>query len=206
LNPGQELMQAEGHRNFRGNLDMIARLVDRLEGRVLVKETGAGLSPQVLERLSAIGVRYVDVSGSGGTSWTKVESYRAQSKILRSAGKTFSNWGVPTAYSLINARRILPEEVCVIGSGGIENGLDSARAIALGADIAGFARAVLMAFMDNGVQGASDFIESNIYELKTAMLLTGSRRTGDLQNAPRVYTGKLLEWLKNSESHLGDKG
>jgi isopentenyl-diphosphate delta-isomerase len=206
LNPGQELMQAEGHRKFRGNLDMIARLNDRLEGRVLVKETGAGLSPQVLHRLSQIGVRYVDVSGSGGTSWTKVESYRAQSKILRKAGKTFSNWGVPTAYSLINARNMLSDDVCIIGSGGIENGLDSARAIALGADIAGFARAILLAFMDNGLQGASDFIESNIYELKTAMLLTGSCRTGDLQKAPRIYTGKLLEWLKNSGDHLGDKG
>ncbi|MBD3218336.1 MAG: type 2 isopentenyl-diphosphate Delta-isomerase, partial [candidate division Zixibacteria bacterium] len=128
LNPGQELMQAEGHRNFRGILERIARLVELLDGNVLVKETGAGISPQVLERLASIGVRYIDISGAGGTSWTKVESYRAQSKILRSAGKTFSNWGVPTAYSLINARKSISDDVCLIGSGGIENGLDSARA------------------------------------------------------------------------------
>lgn len=205
LNPAQELMQAEGHRDFAGLLDRIARLNDRLKGRILVKETGAGLSQNVLKRLASIGVKYVDVSGSGGTSWTKVESYRAQSKLLRKAGKTFADWGIPTAYSILNARQIYSKDTCIIGSGGIRSGLDCARAIALGADIAGFARAVLLAFVDNGVQGASDFIETNNYELKSAMLLTGSRNIAELQNAERVYTGRLNEWLSNADINSGDR-
>jgi isopentenyl-diphosphate delta-isomerase len=205
LNPAQELMQAEGHRKFQGLTGRIARLNDRLEGKVLVKETGAGLSPEVLKRLASIGVKYIDVSGSGGTSWTKVESYRAQSKLLRKAGKTFADWGIPTAYSILNARRIFDEDTCIIGSGGIVSGLDSAKSIALGANIAGFARAVLLAFVDNGVQGASDFVETNIYELKSAMLLTGSKNVAELQKAERLYTGKLNEWLSNTEINPGDK-
>jgi isopentenyl-diphosphate delta-isomerase len=205
LNPAQELMQAEGHRDFAGIMDQIARLNDRLKGRVLVKETGAGISPKTMKRLASIGVQYIDVSGSGGTSWTKVESYRAQSKLLRNAGRTFADWGIPTAYSILNARGIFDMKTCIIGSGGIVSGLDSARAIALGADIAGFARAVLLAFVDNGVQGTSDFIEANIYELKSAMLLTGSRSVSELQKAERIYTGSLREWLSNVEINPGDR-
>jgi isopentenyl-diphosphate delta-isomerase len=205
LNPAQELMQAEGHRDFAGLTDKIAQLNDKLQGRVLVKETGAGISAETMKRLASIGVKYVDVSGSGGTSWTKVESYRAQSKLLRNAGKTFADWGIPTAYSILTARRIFDMKTCIIGSGGIVTGLDSARAIALGANIAGFARAILLAFVDNGVQGASDFIESNIYELKSAMLLTGSRNIEELQKAQRIYTGKLRDWLSNTISNRGDR-
>ena len=197
LNPAQELMQAEGHRNFAGLLDQIARLVDLLQGRVLVKETGTGMSPDDLRKLNAIGVKYIDVSGSGGTSWTRVESYRASNKILRQAGKTFANWGVPTAYSLLAAREICAEDTCLIGSGGIFNGLDCARAIACGANLAGFARPVLLKFVEEGSQGAAFFIENMIYELKTSMLLTGSKDIPALQQAPRVYTGELRSWIES---------
>jgi isopentenyl-diphosphate Delta-isomerase len=200
LNPAQELMQGEGHRDFKGLVDQIARLNDKLKGKVLVKETGAGMSPKALKRLVSIGIPYIDVAGTGGTSWTRVESYRAENEELRSAGETFANWGIPTACSLIAAQSIAGEDTCIIGSGGILSGLDCARAIALGADLAGFARPVLLAFMADGIEGASNFIKRNIYELKTAMLLSGAKDLSALRSVPRTYTGGLLEWLQDFES------
>lgn len=196
LNAGQELMQVEGNRNFRGLLDGIARLNDELEGRVLVKETGAGLSPGALERLRSIGVRFVDVAGAGGTSWTRVESRRQSNAALAATGETFGDWGVPTAASVAWARKALPGDATVIASGGIRHGLDAARALALGADIAGFARAVLVEFLEGGGEKAAQWIDRTAGEIRTAILLTGGEKPTDLRRAPRVITGRLREWLQ----------
>lgn len=197
LNAAQELIQDEGHRDFRGLLDALAALNDKIDGKVMVKETGAGIDPESLKKLSKIGIKYLDVSGAGGTSWTKVEMYRAADKLLKQTGKTFSDWGIPTAFSLIAARRIRNEKACIMASGGIENGLDAARAIAVGADIAGFARPILLSFLDNGKDGAAEFMEQMIHELKTAMLLTGAADLTELKRIPRIFTGELREWLLN---------
>lgn len=102
LNPGQELIQPEGDRDFRGCLDAIARLTDELGVPVIVKETGSGLSAGVLDRLHAAGVRWVDTSGAGGTTWIGVEALRAEDN--RDLGELFWEWGVPTAASIVWAR------------------------------------------------------------------------------------------------------
>lgn len=197
LNAAQELMQSEGHRNFKDILNKIGRLVEYLNGRVLVKETGAGMSVETFKQLKSLGVKYIDVSGAGGTSWTKVETYRADDKKLKKLGQAFADWGVPTAFSIIAGRHILGEDVNIIGSGGILSGLDAARAIAAGADIAGFARPALLAFLKNGAKGVSSFIESFEQELRTAMILTGSRNISELRQAPRAYIGELKDWLES---------
>jgi isopentenyl-diphosphate delta-isomerase len=196
LNAAQELMQEEGHRDFRGILDKIAGLVEYLEGRVLVKETGAGISPEILTRLSEAGVQYIDVSGAGGTSWTKVEMHRAASSELHQLAAAFSDWGIPTAFCVIAARRILKDKACIIASGGITSGLDIARSIAAGADIGGFARQALLAFLNSEIIGVTTLIERFKKELKTAMLLTGCKNISDLKKAPRIYKGELVEWLE----------
>jgi isopentenyl-diphosphate delta-isomerase len=195
LNVAQELTQKEGHRHFRGLIDKIAYLVDYLKGRVLVKETGAGMSPETLDKLSSIGVSYIDVSGSGGTSWTKVEMHRAPDEDLRQLAQTFADWGVPTAVSVIGAQRIFKDGVCLIASGGIITGLDAARAIAAGANMVGFARPALYAFLKKGTDGVTALIKCFKQELKTAMLLTGSKDVAALQRVARVYTGELRHWL-----------
>jgi len=195
LNAAQELVQQEGHRDFRGLTDKIAQLFDHLDGRVLVKETGAGLSPQVLTKLASIGIRYIDVSGSGGTSWTKVEMHRASNQKLRQLAETFADWGVPTAFSIIAAKHIFPDKACLIASGGILSGLDVARAIVAGCDIAGFARQVLLSYLDKETDGVIALINRFKKELTTAMLLTGCQNISDLKKAPRIYTGELREWL-----------
>ncbi len=195
LNPAQELCQPEGDRAFCGLLEQIARLVDKLEGRVLIKETGAGMSPRLLKSLSEAGVRYIDVAGCGGTSWTKVEMYRHQNENDRAFAETFADWGIPTAVSIIAARKVCAPSTCVMGSGGLFTGLDCAKAIAAGADMAGFARAVLLAWHRAGREGAATYIARVKRELKTAMLLTGSTNLAALQKAPRVITGELSQWL-----------
>jgi len=204
LNPAQEMVQSEGNRNYTGQLDAITELMEILDGRVLIKETGAGIDPYTLERLKKAGVKYIDISGAGGTSWTKVEMYRANDEKIKRAGETFSDWGLPTAFSIYAARMIMSDDVSVIASGGINSGLDVAKSIALGADVGGFARPILKAYLDGGIKKASLFVESLIYELKTAMLLTGVDNLKGLKNVPRVYTGELRQWL-NSYGWLGEK-
>jgi isopentenyl-diphosphate delta-isomerase len=195
LNPAQELAQPEGNRRFRGVVDAIARLVERLRGQVLVKETGAGLAPETLERLRAVGVAAVDVAGAGGTSWTRVEMHRAGEGAAGQVGQTFGDWGVPTALSTIAARRILGEAACVVASGGIETGLDCARAIVAGANIVGVARPVLLEWQAAREEGAATYLERLKHELRVAALLCGARDTAGLRRAPRIYTGGLRDWL-----------
>jgi isopentenyl-diphosphate delta-isomerase len=195
LNAAQELVQTEGHRRFRGLLGSIARLLDHLKGRLLVKEVGAGMSPETIGKLESIGVPCIDVSGSGGTSWTKVEMYRANTGLLRHVGRTFSDWGVPTAFSVVAARRICRAETVVVASGGVKSGLDVARALAAGADIGGLARPALLSLLDGGVEAACNLIQQIKEELRIAMLLTEAADISALTRVPRVYTGELREWL-----------
>ncbi len=196
LNPGQELIQPEGDRDFRGCLDAIARLVDELSLPVVVKETGCGLSPSVLDRLAAIGVEWVDTSGAGGTTWIGVESRRA-SDSAADLGELFWDWGIPTAASIVYARR---RGFRVIGSGGLRNGLHAAKAIALGADLAGMALPWLRAAHDEGIEGARRYARAATDALRTAMALTGSADLDGLRNADRLLGPRLRRWLDAGEN------
>lgn len=190
LNPGQEMAQPEGDRDFRGGLAAIARIVAELGVPVLVKETGCGLSRRVGERLAAVGVRYVDTGGAGGTSWIAVEMHRADPE-RRALAARFRDWGIPTAAS-VAALRGLPLGICA--TGGVASGLDAAKAIALGATCVGVARPFLQAQAE-GVAALDRAIEAFIAELRTAMVLTGSRTLADLRAAPRVLAEPLPRWI-----------
>ena len=191
LNPAQELIQPGGDRDFRGGLDTIRRLVGELPFAVVVKETGCGLSRRVGERLAAAGVRTVDVSGAGGTSWVKVEALRAGAPE-RELGALFADWGIPTAASLLALRGL---GLDVIASGGVRSGLDVARAIALGARAAGVALPVFRAFRKGGQQAAAEFIARLVAGLRTAMVLTGARDVGALGRVPVVLGSRLRGWV-----------
>lgn len=195
LNPAMELVQSgdDADRDFRGGYDTIARLVDALGGRVLVKECGTGLSPRVVQRLVALGVRAVDVSGVGGTSWIKVEALRAEGQNA-ALGRTFASWGVPTAAATALARKAAPAAT-IVASGGIDNGLTAARALALGADVAGLARPVLQAWQKGGASAAYAHLSEILAGVRMAMCLTGSRTIAELRSAPRVYGPNLQSWL-----------
>lgn len=191
LNAAQELVQDEGDRDFRGALDAIGRLVDELPVPVVVKETGSGLAPATLARLRALGVSWVDVSGAGGTSWTAVESLRGTPR-QRALGAELRDWGIPTAASIVYARR---EGLGTIASGGIRSGHDAARALALGADAVSLALPLLRAFAAGGLDPALAAAHGLVEGLRSVALLTGCRRPSDLSKAPRVLGPGLRAWL-----------
>lgn len=192
LNPAMELVQADGDRDFRAGEATLSRLIGDLPVPVLVKETGCGLSAGVTRRLYGLGIRHVDVSGAGGTSWVAVETHRATPERRR-LGETFWEWGIPTAASVALAAR-QPFET-IVATGGVATGLDVAKAIALGATVAGIARPVLRALEEGGRQAALQLLEQVELELKMAMLLVGARDLAALRRAPRMVSGELAAWI-----------
>lgn len=181
LNPLQESVQTKGDKNFRGLLDKIAVLCSKLPVPVIAKEVGNGISATMAQKLIAAGVAAIDVAGAGGTSWAKVESERAKDAMQRRLGETFTDWGIPTAECIANVRAIAPE-IPLIASGGLRNGLDVAKAIALGADIAGLALPFLQAAADS--EAALDALaEVLVAEITTVLFCTGNRTLSDLKHS-----------------------
>lgn len=209
LNPAMELVQPGGDRDFSGGLETIARLVRELAVPVVVKETGCGISKAVAKRVAGVGVRHIDVSGAGGTSWVGVETHRAKEagdERAAGIGETFWDWGIPTAacVGLLAPLRFPPlggteegekQSLEIIATGGVATGLDVARAIALGARAAGLARPALKAVVAGGAEALAALFDRVEAELKTAMLLTGSRTVKDLARADRMIVGELSLWL-----------
>ena len=200
LNPAMELVQPgnEADSDFRSGYETVARLVDALNGRVIVKECGCGLSPDVIRRLKGAGVRAVDVSGVGGTSWVKVEALR-QSEQEASTAFDFDDWGIPTAAATLGAATI--GDIGIIASGGIDNGRKAGSALALGADLVGIARPLLQGFLDNGREGAETVLNRIVKGIKMTLLLTGSPTVGALKQAPRVFGPHLTQWSKTLGVH-----
>lgn len=191
LNPAMEVIQPEGNDDFRGGLDTLARLSSELTTPVIAKETGCGLSRTVVQRLVDAGISCVDVSGAGGTSWVGVEALRADA-AQRSTGDVFWDWGIPTAASVLQVSDLA---VTTIATGGIGSGLDVARALALGADIAGLARRLLLAHRDAGASGARAAAQGIVRELTVACLLTGHRSPSALRTSPMILGPALRRWL-----------
>jgi isopentenyl-diphosphate Delta-isomerase len=196
LNPAQEMIQPEGDRDFRGCLAAIERLVSELSVPVIVKETGCGLSASAARRMAAIGVRHVDVSGAGGTSWVAVETARAQGE-KRSAGELFWDWGIPTAASLLQVK--VGNFKTVIATGGISSGLDAARAVALGAHGVAMARPVLQALSKGKVPGALAHLQQVEHDLKVAMLLTGSPNLASLRKTKVRLGAELATYREEAD-------
>ena len=194
LNAGQELTQPEGDRDFRGGYKVVEGLVRAFGARLLVKETGCGIGPEVARRLVELGVRNLDVSGLGGTSWVRVEQLRATGVQAR-VGAEFSSWGIPTAAAIASVRRSVGPDVRLVASGGLRTGLDAAKVLTLGADVAGMALPLFRAQQEGGIQGAERALNVILASLKQALVLTGSRSCGELRQKPRIILGELKDWL-----------
>jgi isopentenyl-diphosphate delta-isomerase len=191
LNVAQELIQPEGDRDFRQGTQAFRKLCRELPVPVIAKETGCGISREVALRLRAAGVKHIDVSGAGGTSWVRIEALRTPGDA--GLGELFRDWGIPTAASLLQVRGL---GLQVIASGGVRNGLDAAKAVALGATLAGTALPVYQAYRSGGHAAARSFVDGIVAGLRMAMLLTGARTLGELRRRPVVLGPALGRWQR----------
>ncbi|MGC9071122.1 MAG: type 2 isopentenyl-diphosphate Delta-isomerase [Acidilobus sp.] len=198
LNPGQEAYQDEGDPFFAGVLAKIEELVDELAVPVIVKEVGTGLSKEDVAALSSIGVKCFDVAGLGGTSWIKVEALRSAARHkgipLRDPGPLSDLWGNPTAIAVVEAREAAPWAY-IVGSGGIRSGLDAAKVISLGADVAGLAAPALRA-LSKGKEELFSFIGNMLYQVRSVVFMAGGTSVEDLWRSPVSIWGRLREELE----------
>jgi len=174
LNPVQEAIQA-GDRDFRGLAQRLSELCRQMsvEGvPVFAREVCFGLSEQAARRLADCGVDGIDCSGAGGTSWAKVEAYCATDPQRRALGLRFGEWGIPTATSIGNVRRVAPG-IPLVASGGLRSGIDLAKALALGADVGAMARPFLLKASE-GEAALHAFVEEVIEDLRVCMFATGA--------------------------------
>ncbi len=190
LNYLQEAIQPEGDRFSRNAYEAIEETCRCLKVPVIVKETGAGISRCIALKLKSVGVSALDIGGKGGTSFSAVESYRCEGYKTK-IGEDFRDWGIPTAFSIIECYDVLP----VIATGGIRSGLDLAKALSLGAIVGSSA----LPFLKKAVEGfeeVKELLNYYIEGLKVAMFLTGCRNVEDLKNIEIFICGKFKDWLE----------
>jgi isopentenyl-diphosphate delta-isomerase len=179
LNALQEAVQPEGDANFAGLLGKIEAICRALPVPVIAKEVGWGFSEQAARHLAAAGVAALDVAGAGGTSWSQVEMHRARSASQRRVAAAFVDWGIPTAEAIQNVRRATPG-LPIIASGGLRDGLDVAKCLALGAGLCGLAGPFLKAAAVSVDAVAEAIVELN-RELRIAMFAAGAGSVPALQ-------------------------
>ncbi len=193
LNPLQELVQPEGEPRYKGVLGKISDLAKTVDVPVIVKEVGAGISREVAIKLEMAGVAAINVAGAGGTSWAGVEKMRAEAMkddLKRHLGEMFWDWGIPTAASLIEVRKAV--KLPLIASGGLRNGLEVAKCVALGASMAAMAYPFLRAASQSR-ESLFVFADTILTELKSAMFLVGARNTSALASSRYILTGALAQ-------------
>jgi isopentenyl-diphosphate delta-isomerase len=178
LNPLQEALQPRGDTRWSGLLARIEAVVDAIDVPVIVKEVGWGISGEVARRLADAGVQIFDVAGAGGTSWSEVEKHRAETPAGAAVAAAFAGWGIPTAES-IAAVRIAAPEVSVIASGGLRNGVDVAKVLALGAVLAGMAGPFLKA-ASVSTEAVLEHLDIVTDTLRVAMFASGVRDLNEL--------------------------
>ncbi|WP_433946959.1 type 2 isopentenyl-diphosphate Delta-isomerase [Paenibacillus sp. SN-8-1] len=184
LNGLQEVFQPEGNTAFGGLLQRIEYLCSTLTVPVGVKEVGWGIDADTAVRLHEAGVAFIDVAGAGGTSWSQVEKFRSSDPVRRLAAEAFAGWGIPTTECIRAVRTALPG-CALIGSGGLHTGVDAAKALALGADLAGFGRALLSPAVQS--EQLLDEVLSRVeFELRTAMFGIGAADIASLKATERL--------------------
>ena len=196
LNLAQEAVQPEGIPRFKGIFDAISNIAQNISVPVIIKEVGNGLSYEVVKKFYEMGIRYFDVGGAGGTNWVIVEKYRALQQgdsIKKLIAEHLTEWGIPTAASIVEARNV-SDELVIIGSGGIRTALDALKALRLGADLVGMARPMLLAHRSGILR---EYVSSFIKALSIAFMLSGAKSIDELRSKPVIIVGTLNEWIRS---------
>ncbi|KUO70787.1 MAG: hypothetical protein APF77_07585 [Clostridia bacterium BRH_c25] len=188
LNVVQEMCMSEGDRSFKGVLENIKTITALSEVPVIVKETGFGMSFETAGQLYAAGVRYIDISGRGGTNFVSIESSR---NIERDCS-FMKAWGIPTALSLLECRKA-NSDLFLICSGGISKPEELIKALCMDADMVALGGAILRILIEKGYEAAERYMEDLIYGAKVLMLLLGAKDVTELKNIPYLLKGELRE-------------
>ncbi len=184
LNALQEALQPEGDTRWSGLLDRIEQVTSGLGVPVIAKEVGWGISGSDAKRLADVGVAAIDVAGAGGTSWSEVEKYRADTELQRRTAAAFAEWGLPTAACLRQVRRSAPE-LELVASGGIRDGIDVAKGIALGASLGAMAGPFLRAAADSTAAVVAE-VDLVARVLRAVMFAIGAANLDELRDTPSL--------------------
>lgn len=191
LNVAQEMMMAEGDRDFSGYLSNIEKIVNKVNVPVIVKEVGCGIAREQAIMLAAIGIRVIDVGGTGGTNFLAIEAARRQ---LETNLETLS-WGIPTIISAVETISVLPKHVDMMVSGGIRSSLDVIKALALGGVAIGMATPIVRMLYEKDMNYAVNWFQQFLHEIRCYMLLLGSGDLKEIRDTPLVISGYSKEWL-----------
>ena len=179
FNPLQEAVQDAGDTNFAGLAKKIEEVCKKIEVPVIAKEVGWGISERTAKLLADCGVSAIDVAGAGGTSWSQVEMHRAPDEFTRELAATFVGWGIPTSESILNVKKAAPD-MKIFASGGIKDGLDIAKCIALGATLGGMAGQFLKAAAVS-TKSAVQMIKLTKRQIEVTMFASGIRKLENLK-------------------------
>ena len=179
FNPLQEAVQDAGDTNFAGLARKLEEICKKLKVPVIAKEVGWGISERSAKLLTDCGVQAIDVAGAGGTSWSQVEMHRAPDEFTRELAATFVGWGIPTAESILNVKRAAPD-MTVFASGGIKDGLDIAKCVALGATLGGMAGQFLKAAAIS-TEKAVEMMKLTKRQIEVTMFATGVGTLAELE-------------------------
>jgi isopentenyl-diphosphate Delta-isomerase len=191
LNVAQELIMAEGDRDFRSYLANIAAIVSACEVPVIVKEVGCGIAREQATALMEAGVKAIDTGGAGGTNFLAIEAARNGNDL----SPELRGWGLPTAVSTVEVASVLKSGVDLIVSGGIRSSQDAVTALALGGRAVAVAGPLVKLLLQQGLPAAEGWIQNFLDDIKRFMMLVGARRIDDLTRVPLVITGASREWL-----------
>jgi isopentenyl-diphosphate delta-isomerase len=190
LNVMQELIMPEGDRSFKGTLNRIAAIVEKVNVPVIVKEVGFGVSRESAKLLESIGVTAIDVGGKGGTNFAAIENKRRTVPI-----EMLNDWGIPTSCSLLEVSDSV-SRCKVIATGGIRHGLHIVKALAMGAACVGMAGNMLGHWSSGGIDGLIKYTEQLHEQIRLLMTALGTGTIADLHQVPLIVTGDTAEWCK----------
>jgi len=186
LNPMQEVFQPEGDTNFKGLWDKLEHMLQIIDVPVGVKEVGMGIDSETVERFASYNIDFIDIAGAGGTSWIEVEKHRSSNPLIKAAASAFQGWGISTSTAIIEAKRVIPDHMRLMASGGIKHGVDAAKAIALGADFVGIGRSLLADALTLNAEQLLESMARLEFELKATMFGVGAVSISELQSTNRL--------------------
>lgn len=187
LNIPQEMVMAEGDRDFSKIESNLKEIIEKVKIPVIVKEVGFGMSRNTILKLKSLGVKTIDVSGKGGTNFIEIENYRREESL-----DYLNDYGLSTVESLLEASNI---DIEVLASGGIRNPFDVVKSLAFGAKAVGMSRFFLDLVVKNDIEDALVRVSDFINEIKVVMTILGVKSIEELKTLELIVSESLYSYM-----------